>query len=128
MILIQSQLCSIDQSDLFIPRSGKKSIQHLLLFFFFFFPFCFTIPCIHKFHWLQLQPAHVCIQYIPSKMLLVKSTDPSTENNLFMPNTSNSFVHKHVVFLFVFVCFFCLPPVSPPPSPRLVSCRTPQPC
>lgn len=86
----------------------------------FFFLFCFTIPCIHKFHWLQLQPAHVCIQYIPSKMLLVKSTDPSTENNLFMPNTSNSFVHKHVVFLFVFVCFFCLPPVSPSPvaSPR----------
>lgn len=43
MILIQSQLCSIDQSDLFIPRSrgggggGWKSIRHLLLFFLFFF-------------------------------------------------------------------------------------------
>lgn len=102
MILIQSQLCSIDQSDLFIPRSGKKSIQHLLLFLFFHS----ALLCIHKFHWLQLQPAHMSIQYILSKMLLVKSTDPSTESNLFMPNTSNSFVHKHVVFLFVFVCFF----------------------
>lgn len=118
MILIQSQLYSIDQSDLLMPRNGKKkkSIQHLLPLFF---SFCLTILCMHKFHWLQLQSAHMCIQYIPSKMLLVKSTDPSPESNLFMPNTSNSFVHKHVVFLFVFVCF-CLPPVPPSPvaSPR----------
>lgn len=111
MILIQSQLCSIDQSDLFMLRNGKKNQSSTS---FPFFSFCLTILCMHMFHWLQLQSAHMCLHYIPSKMLLVKSTDPSPESNLFMPNTSNSFVHKHVVFLFVFVCF-CLPPV--PPSP-----------
>lgn len=89
-----------------------------------FLSFCLTVPCILKFQWLYLQPVHTSVQYTPSKMLLVKSTDPSTESNLSMPDTSNSFVHKHVVFLFVFVCF--LPPTcAPSPLPLLVCCQTP---
>lgn len=130
MILIRPQLCSIDQSDLFIPGTGEKNQSSTS---FPFYSFRLTIPCILTFE--RLQPARVSLQYKPGKMLLVKSTDLSAESNLSMPCASISFVHKHVVFLFVFVCF-CLPPVPPPPppthnsrgTPRLVSCRTPRPC
>lgn len=113
MSLIEAQLCSIDQSDLFIAwRRGGGSIQHLCLLFF---PPAFPFPAYIS----PLQPARMSTPSTPGKMQLVKSSDPAWESNLSLPRTSNSFVHEHVVFLPAFVCF-CSPPVSPPlpASPR----------
>lgn len=55
---------------------------------------------------------------------------PQHRKQFLRGHTSDSFVHKRVVFPFVFVCF-CLPlvyPPAPPPRtspPRLVCCETP---
>lgn len=132
MILIQSQLCSIDQSDLFIPRSrvggGWKSIQHLLLFFLFFFFFLSASlfpACLSS-----SGCARVYTTYVAGKKKeknatrQIKLTPAHEAIFLHRPTRPNSFVRLHVVFLFWRVCFFvflffCLLPVSPPPHRRL---------
>lgn len=135
MILIQSQLCSIDQSDLFIPRSrGGWGVEinpapPSLFSFLFFFPFCLTIPCMLKLQWLCTCLHNICSGVGGKKTPPVKSNWPRRTRQSF-------FTGRHVQILlfarmlyfssgvFVFlVCFFVfLPPTcvpSPSPPPRL---------
>lgn len=127
MILIQSQLCSIDQSDLFIPRSGKKSIQHLLLFFFFshsallFLAYisstgssCSLRMCVYN-----IYQAKCCLS---NRLTPAQKTISSCPTRLILLFTSMLYFS---LCLFVFFASHLCPP---PPPPRLVSCRTPQPC
>lgn len=130
MILIQSQLWSIDQSDLFIPKSGEKSIQHLLLFFSIlphYFPaYLSSGGCSRS--------AHVCLYntYSEQNDAPVKSTDPGTQGNLSsQPDTSKFFCSQACCIslpLRLFGFFFYdshlrnpLPSTPPPPTPRLAS-------
>lgn len=80
---------------------------------------------------LAIGTACTCVYIIYTKQNAACQINwPQHRKQSLHGHTSNSFVHKHVVFLFVFVCF-CLPPVSPlyppyaTPLPRLVCCETP---
>lgn len=117
MILIQSQLCSIDQSDLFIPSTGKKKKINPApppLFS----PFCLAIS-LHTKVPPAVAAACTYIYTIYTKQNAARQINWPWHRKAIspMPGTSNSFVHKHVVFLFVFVCF--LPPTCVPLPRRL---------
>lgn len=126
MILIQSQLCRIDQSDLFIPRSrGGVEINPappspLSAFLFSphsasLFPACLSSSGC----------ARVYTTYAAGKKKR-KTRRPSNQTDLCARGNLSS-QRRHVEILlfarmlcfssavFVFL-FFCLPPVSPPPQ------------
>lgn len=120
MILIQSQLCSIDRSDLFIPRSRIK-INPTPPPLFSILPDCLLHT---KVPLSKGQPPHTCISYIPGKTLLVRSPKPNTECNLsvpfcIIPLFTNTYFSLH---RFVFALTHNHPPPYPSSQPlRLVS-------
>lgn len=140
MILIQSQLCSIDQSDLFIPRSrGGWAVEinpapPSLFSFLFFFPFCLTIPCMLKLQWLCTCLHNICSGVGGKNRRPSNQTDPGARGNLSSQADTSKFfcslaccisLLACLFFWFVFL-FFCHLPVSPPPHRRLASPRRPQ--
>lgn len=130
MILIQSQLCGIDQSDLFIARSQGGGNQSGTSFSFFFFHFFFPphsaslFPaCLSSTGCARVYTTYVGGPQNKKKRRPSNQSDPGARGNLSSQADMSKFFCSLACCVSPLVClfflFFCLSPVSPLPHRRL---------